>query len=390
VRLRLTFLYGGLFLVSGVGLLAVTYLLMARQFPIRYSFPGTTASGPRVGSPERPPPTGVSPLSDQHAVVMHEFLLGSAIALGIMAFVAIGLGWLVAGRVLQPLRTMTNTARRISEDNLHERLAVQGPGDELKDLGDTIDGLLGRLEGAFDAQRRFVANASHELRTPLTVERVMLEMALADPTATAESLRSTCEELLAASQQQEELIQALLTLARSQRGIDHREAFDLAAVTSEVLSASQLEAQRRGLRIGAALTSAPSMGDRRLTERLVANLVDNALRHNVAGGWVYVMTGIKAGRAVVSVANSGPVVPPEEVSRLFQPFQQLGADRTSRHAGGTGVGLGLSIVDAIAAAHGASLIGRARAVGGLDIEVAFPPPGVRASGRPSRAVGSSR
>jgi signal transduction histidine kinase len=304
--------------------------------------------------------------------VRHDFLLGSVIALAIMVVVAIWLGWLMAGRVLRPLRTMTAAARRISEVNLHERLAMPGPGDELKDLGDTIDELLARLEGAFDAQRRFVANASHELRTPLTVERVMLETALADPDATAESMRATFVDLLATSQQQEQIIQALLTLARSQRGLEHREPFDLAAVTGEVLSARYPEAQRLGLRIEASLAPAMSTGDPQLAQRLVANLADNALRHNVADGWIDVATGIRAGQSVIWVANSGPLVPENEVSRLFQPFQRGGDDRTARPDGAGGLGLGLSIVNAIAAAHGAIVKGRAQPAGGLGIEVAFP------------------
>jgi signal transduction histidine kinase len=370
--MRLTLLYSGLFLGSGAVLLAVTYLLMAHQFPSTYSVTGGDTAGPRRGGIERLPPSAISLPAQQQAAVLHDLLLGSVVALAIMAMAAIWFGWLMAGRVLQPLRTMTAATQRISEVNLHERLAILGPGDELKDLGDTIDGLLARLECAFDAQRQFVANASHELRTPLTLERVMLETALADPHASAESLRATCEELLTASQQQEQIIQALLTLARSQRGLEHREPFDLAAVTGEVLSARYPEAERRGLHIDASLATAVSTGDRQLAQRLVANLTDNALRHNIVGGWIDVTTGIRAGRSVLWVANSGPLIPQEEVSRLFQPFQRGGEDRTARPHGAVGLGLGLSIVDAIAAAHGATVKGRAQPGGGLDIEVAFP------------------
>jgi signal transduction histidine kinase len=371
VRLRLTLLYGSLFLASGAALLVVTYLLMA-EFTSANNATGGSTTGSRPGGIERLPPSAVSLPAQQEAAVRHDFLLGSAIALAIMVIVAIWLGWLVAGRVLRPLRLMTAAAQRISEVNLHERLALRGPDDELKDLGDTIDGLLGRLEGAFDAQRRFVANASHELRTPLTVERVMLETALADPDAGADSLRATCEDLLATSQQQEQIIQALLTLARSQRGLEHREPFDLAAVTSEVLAARYPEVLRRGLRIDAALAPAMSTGDPQLAQRLVANLTDNALRHNVPDGWVDVATGTRAGRPVIWVANSGPLISQEEVGRLFQPFQRGGQDRTARPHEGAGLGLGLSIVEAIAAAHGATVRPKAQAGGGLDIEVAFP------------------
>jgi signal transduction histidine kinase len=371
VRLRLTILYGGLFVVSGAALLILTYVLMAHVFLTPSTTGGAVAGSSDPGGIERLPPSAVNLPAQQQATTLHNFALGSAIALGAMAVVAIGLGWLMAGRVLMPLRTMTATTLRISEANLHERLAMRGPGDELKELGDTIDGLLARLEGAFDAQRRFVANASHELRTPLTVERVMLETALADPDATAESLRATCEELLSTSRQQEQIIQALLTLARSQRGLEYRESFDLAVMAAEVMSARSGQAERWGLRVRTTLASAITIGDPRLAELLVTNLVDNALRHNVANGWIEVATGRRAGRCVIRIANSGPIISPEGVGRLFQPFQRGGQERTARADDG-GLGLGLSIVDAIATAHGAVIKGRAQPAGGLDIEASFP------------------
>jgi signal transduction histidine kinase len=371
VRLRLTILYGGLFVVSSAALLILTYVLMAQVFLTPSTTGGAVAGSSDPGGIERLPPSAVNLPAQQQATMLHNFALGSAIALGAMAVVAIGLGWLMAGRVLMPLRTMTATTQRISEANLHERLAMRGPGDELKELGDTIDGLLARLEGAFDAQRRFVANASHELRTPLTVERVMLETALADPDATAESLRATCEELLSTSRQQEQIIQALLTLARSQRGLEYRESFDLAVMAAEVLSARSGQAERWGLRVRTTLASAITIGDPRLAELLVTNLVDNALRHNVANGWIEVATGRRAGRCVIRIANSGPSISPEGVGRLFQPFQRGGQERTTRADDG-GLGLGLSIVDAIATAHGAVIKGRAQPAGGLDIEASFP------------------
>ena len=362
-------------------MLVLAYELMAHVF-LRISVTGSVA-GQNPGGIERLPPSAASLPAQQQAAVLHDFALGSGIALAGMTLAAICLGWLMAGRVLRPLRTMTAATRRISEANLHERLALPGPGDELKELGDTIDGLLARLESAFDAQRRFVANASHELRTPLTLDRVMLETALADPDASSESLRATCEELLATSRQQEQIIQALLTLARSQRGLEHRELFDLAAVTGEVLSLRSGEAERWGLRVHAALDPAISVGDPHLAQRLVANLADNATGHNVANGWIEVTTGMRNGQCVIRIANSGPVISPAEVEWLFQPFQRGGRDRTAR-PDDIGLGLGLSIVEAIATAHGATVRGRARPAGGLDIEVAFPagraagvPPGRR-------------
>jgi signal transduction histidine kinase len=378
VRLRLTLLYGCLFLVSSAGLLTLSYLV---HFPGTY-ITGTGGSAPgRGGVDTSSVPTGTrSPQAQQHAADLLQFLIRSGVTLAIMTLVSIGLGWLVAGRILRPLRAMTATARQISEDNLHQRLAVQGPSDELKDLGDTFDGLLARLEGAFDAQRRFVANASHELRTPLTLERTMIEVALADPTASADSLRSTCVDLLVASEQQERLIEALLTLARSQRGLDHRDPFDLATVAAAVLQAREPEAQARGLRIDASLRSAPGAGDPLLIERLVTNLLENALQHNVGGGWIEIATGTQAEGSVLWVANTGPVIAPGEIDRLLQPFQRLTADRAGD---GEGLGLGLSIVAAVAKAHGATITARPRPHGGLDIQVTFTASAPVPSGRPA-------
>jgi signal transduction histidine kinase len=377
VRLRLTLLYGGLFLVSGVVLLAVTYLLVTNKIVGEPVFQTNYAE-----SPVPVPSAGAGPTThiaegggpDQ----LRQLLVLSGIALAVMLAVSVAAGWLMAGRVLRPLRTITATTRQLSEANLHQRLAVAGPDDELKDLADTIDGLLGRLDAAFDtqrdaldAQRSFVANASHELRGPLTRERAAIEVALADPQATTRSLRATFERVLAASKQQERLLEALLVLARGQAGLDRWERFDLAAVTDEVLLARHAEVQHRQLRLDAALDPTPALGDPRLAERLVANLIDNAIRHNQPTGWVQVQTSARAGHAELSVANSGPAVPPAEVDRLLRPFQRGGADRTGH---GHGHGLGLSIVAAVAAAHHADLRVRARPEGGLHVVVHFPQP----------------
>jgi signal transduction histidine kinase len=278
----------------------------------------------------------------------------------------------VAGRVLRPLRTITATARDISAANLHERLALDGPDDELKELGDTIDDLLARLEQAFEAQRRFVANASHELRTPLARQRTVAQVALDDRDATVESLRAAHERVLVAGAQQERLIDALLTLARGQTGSDKREPLDLADLACRVLVTRRAEAQRRGLDLREALAPASVTGDARLIERLVANLVDNALRHNEDAGHVDVATGNRSGHAVLSVGNTGPLVPAADVDRLFEPFERLGANRTG-HDGG--LGLGLSIVQAIANAHGATIDVHPQRKGGLHIDVSFPAAG---------------
>jgi signal transduction histidine kinase len=292
-------------------------------------------------------------------------LTRSGLALGIMALASIGLGWVMAGRALRPVRFMSTRARGISERNLHERLALDGPDDELKELADTFDGLLGRLEGAFESQRRFVANASHELRTPITLERALVEVALADPQPTVDSLRDTCRRVLAASEHQERLIEALLTLARSQRGLATRAPVDLREVTAEVVRSVPAD----GLRVDTDLRDASTAGDQAMIERLVANLIENAVRYNRPGGWINVWTGQRDGSPTVEVTNTGPVVQATEVSELVRPFYRAGENGNGN---GRGVGLGLSIVQAIAQAHGAALETEPRPEGGLRVTVTFP------------------
>jgi signal transduction histidine kinase len=294
-------------------------------------------------------------------------LTRSGLALGIMALASIGLGWLMAGRALRPVRTMSLRARGISERNLHERLALDGPDDELKELGDTFDGLLGRLESAFESQRRFVAHASHELRTPLTLERALVEVALSDPNPSVESLRDTCRRVLVASEQQERLIEALLTLARSQRGLETRADVDLRAVAAEVMGG----VSSNGLKVDTELTDARTTGDPAMVERLVANLIENAVRHNHPHGWISAWTGLRDGRPTLEVANSGPVVPPDQLAELLKPFRRLEGELGAT-GDGKGLGLGLSIVQAIVDAHGAQLTTVARPDGGLDVAVSFP------------------
>jgi signal transduction histidine kinase len=387
--MRLTMLYGTFFLLSGAGLLAITYGLVVHATE-GVVFNGQDGSVGMIGATSPAPnpseqvliwPEGLTPEQvqaqadgmraqalQQHAAELHQFLTQSAIALAVMAVISIALGWIVAGRVLHPLRAITRSAQEISATSLHERLALNGPDDELKELGDTFDRLLGRLEASFRSQRQFVANASHELRTPLARQRTLVQVAMSDPDATIESLRAAHEETLTANQQQERLIEALLTLARSDAGLDRREPLDLAQVTDHVLLARDPEATRRGLHLTTTLNPAPTTGDPHLVERLVTNLVDNALRHNIASGHVQVTTGTSAGHATLSVTNTGPTIPASEVGRLLQPFQRLGANRT-RHDGG--LGLGLSIIQAIATAHNAVLAAHPRPGGGMQVTVTF-------------------
>ena len=414
VRLKLTLLYGALFLVCGIALLGVTYFLVEQHLPTTLTGKGMIASGQttfsdngeggvvcytqlaggqalggQLGGQSQAPNAGCATLlgaarNDE----LRQLITDSGIALAIMAAASTGLGWVVAGRVLQPLRTITTAARRISASNLYQRLALDGPDDELTELGKTFNGLLARLERSFTAQRQFVANASHELRTPLARQRTLVEVALRDPDPTIGSLQQAMQRVLATGEEQERLIEALLTLARSQRGLDRREPIDLATVTGAALAATEAEARYREVRVNASLGPAPALGDERLAERLAGNLVDNAVRHNVSGGWVEVATGIRSGRSVLSVSNTGPVIPPEQVKTLFEPFGRLEATRLSRE----GLGLGLSIVIAIAAAHDADLRARPLSGGGLEVEIHFPqvpdepPAGLAAQAQPGAAA----
>ncbi len=387
LRFRLTALYSLLFLAAGAGLLGVTYVLMdsTPTTLVSQGRGGTmiAATGPSDGRHtarlSRGTPTAaqrqlVRQLSHenaaQHARDLHHLLANSGIALAIMTVLAIALGWLTAGRVLRPLRAMQTATQQITERNLNERLDLPGPSDEVKDLADTIDGLLARLETAFEAQRRFVASASHELRTPLTLSRALLEVALADPAAGVDDLRVTCEELLAAGEQQERLVDALLTLATSERGLDRRERFDLAETARRALAPHCEQAGRQGLHLDVSAGRAVVRGHPDLAERMAANLIDNAIRYNAPGGCVVVCTANRGDHAVLTVANTGPHVPAGQASQLLQPFARLIADRT-RHPDGHG--LGLSIVRAIATAHDARLDVRPRPGGGLTVTVHFPP-----------------
>lgn len=391
IRLRLTLLYTVLFLISGAALLVLIYVLVDRGgAPVLMLSHVLLGQGSGTPQPAASPPGGLPAIGRElHAQEMRTLLVNSLIALAAMAVLSGACGWIAAGRVLRPLRVVTASVREITANRLDERLLVEGPRDELAELSETFNDLLDRLEAAFRAERLFVANASHELRTPLTRERTVMEVALRDRNATVESLRTAGERVLASGEQLERLIEALLTLARSQRGVEAHDPFDLAEAAEAAVTATESAAVAAGLKVRADLRTAPGRGDPRLIERLVANLVDNAIRHNVAGGTVEVSTWSESGVSHVRVANTGPQIPAGDLHRLVHPFQRLAPGRASH----TGSGLGLSIVHAIALAHGAQCLLTALPEGGLTAEVCFPRPDPPPAPSPtprSRAWGRGR
>jgi signal transduction histidine kinase len=416
VRARLALVYGGVFFGMGLALMAISYLIVdhslspagtggtvARVIAIgtQGGAPGPAVSvsgsaagfagGPAdlgqtppgvAGGPSTTPPdsfylrTGFERLlGDVRVETLHSLLWAWVALVAVMALAAGGFGWLLSARMLRPLRDITGTARHLSVANLHERIALDGPRDELKELADTFDGMLGRLDGAFASQRRFVANASHELRTPLAIMRAQIDVALGDPDVGRRELIATSRVVRDAVDRCERLLDGLLVLARSDRGIDGAETVDLAESAARALDLVSPAAAARGIELRPALRPAAVRGDPALLDRMVANLVENAVSHNLgASGWVEVTTSNGGSRARVRVANSGPPVPPDRVPSLFEPFQRLSRERTSS---GRGAGLGLSIVRSVARAHRGEATARARTSGGLTVEVelpASPPP----------------
>lgn len=377
IRGRLTLIYGGLFLLAGIVLLGVTYVLVSQQLPGGNVL---ITSGPSEEQMVSPPPPG-SPATlqtyarqvvrDTRDNALQSLLTQGGIALGIVVVVAGGFGWLVAGRALQPLHRVTETARRIAnapaaDRGLHERIGLDGPNDEIKDLADTFDMMLERLDNSFDGQRRFIANASHELRTPLTLNRALLEVAVRRKDASPE-IRQLGETLLEINARHERLIDGLLVLAKSENELAERSYVDLADIVEHVVA----QVPPGPVTVRAEPGEAPTTGNAVLLERLVQNLVDNGVRHNVAeDGWVRVTTSTGPdGSAVLVVSNTGPVVPRYEVPGLFEPFRRLGVDRL---AAAPGAGLGLSIVQAVARAHGGTVHAEPRDGGGLVVTVTLP------------------
>lgn len=383
VRLRMTVLYGGLFLLSGAALLAIASGLVVgsssravraapgQAYPATGGQGSTQAALARAQQRIQSLQTALANQDAARAGISHELLIASLIALGIMVAISVLLGWIFAGRSLRPLRLITATARRISEDNLDQRLAFSGPDDELKDLADTFDGLLERLEAAFAAQRRFVANASHELRTPLATMRASLDVAMGKPGPMSPAMVALSTRLRAQLDRTDELLEGLLVLARVQHGgLPDLDVVAVGGVLTEAVAARSADIDAAGLSVrqdGECVL--PVTGSEVMLRRMLDNIIDNAIVHNAQHGWIAVSTwaGPDTGRIVVE--NGGPVLEQAQVSQLGQPFRRLGADRVSSDRGS---GLGLSIVAAIAAAHRGSLELRARPEGGLQVIITLP------------------
>jgi signal transduction histidine kinase len=381
IRIRLTLLYGGMFLIAGMVLLTIIYLLAAQALyevsQLPFEILGVEA---QLTSNACPDLAGRMPAEElmrrlaqcndvQRAHALDELLRSSLLALMGLAVAAFAFGYVMAGRVLSPLGRITRTARQVASSDLHTRIELEGPDDELKELSDTFDEMLDRLDRAFTAQRRFVANASHELRTPLAINRTLLEVQLADPEASPE-VQQLGRTLLATNERSEQLVEGLLLLARSENEIVDRKPVDLAEVASRAVEQIRGDADAKGVELGGVRAPAYVQGNGVLLERVALNLVQNAVRYNLpANGWVSVSTEAQPWHAVLVVENSGPAVPAYEVDNLFEPFRRLRSERTGSDKG---VGLGLSIVRSVVRAHGGTVQARPREDGGLVVWVVLP------------------
>ena len=377
IRLRLTVLYGLVFLLTGAVLLTIGYVLVRNNLgangDIRNELhklglapPEGTGFYRRVLVPGSPEFSFAAALRAQlRSDALHKLLVEYALALGVMTMVSVAAGWLLAGRALRPLRDITATARRVSGENLGERIALAGPADELKELADTFDGMLERLDAAFGSQRHFVANASHELRTPLAIMRTEVDVALADPAAGVADLRAMGEAVRETIDRCERLIESLLMLARSEAATVRGAPVDLSALAADCITDLHARAEEVGIRMRAELQPAWTHGEAGLLERMIANLVDNGIRHNERGGFLDVSTRAADGRVTLRVRNGGPRIDPEDARALTEPFRRL--DRSFG-----GFGLGLSIVCSVAAAHGGTAEVNAPATGGIEVRVELP------------------
>jgi signal transduction histidine kinase len=388
VRARLTLLYATLFFAAGSALLGLTYGLVASSLPTHPSSAVATVSSRELGNllKECKPGPGEVPnfdacrqanaylagsaagLQAQREHALRNLLVFSLVGLGVMTVASGGLGWVMSGRVLRPVRVITETARRASEQHLGERLVLTGARDELKELADTFDDMLERLDAAFTTQRRFVANASHELRTPLTVMRTAIDVTLAKPSLTARQLTDMAVRVRRSIDRAESMVEALLTLAVSDQGKLSTEFSDLATWAEDAIDAAAPEIERLDLWVDTKLDPAETTGDPRLLERMIWNLVDNAVRHNEPGGWIRLRTGSRDAAVYLQIANSGPFIPDNAVPSLFEPFRRMQARTGVRE----GVGLGLSIARSVVTAHRATVTARSQPAGGLDISVVIP------------------
>ncbi|MGW2935677.1 sensor histidine kinase [Streptomyces sp. NPDC001156] len=378
IRIRLTLLYGGMFLIAGILLLSIIYLFAAHALNVGSELPFKILSG-QVASdtcnfPASPTANELNNamnacVNEQRQHALDNLLSRSLLALLGLAVIAFAFGYAMAGRVLSPLGRITRTARAVAGSDLSRRIELDGPDDELKELADTFDDMLERLQRAFTAQQRFVGNASHELRTPLAINRTLLEVHLSDPAAPVE-LQQLGKTLLATNERSEQLVEGLLLLARSDNQIVERKPVDLAEVASQAVDQVHAEAEAKGIEIRGRRGPAVVQGNGVLLERIALNLVQNAARYNIPeGGWVEVTTELQHGEAVLVVSNTGPVVPAYEIDNLFEPFTRL---RTERTGSDKGVGLGLSIARSVARAHGGHISAQPREGGGLVMRVTLP------------------
>jgi signal transduction histidine kinase len=395
VRTRLTLIYAALFFAAGLVLLGLTYGLLASTLPMQPPAAATISSqklnnliyecksailalnGSRLVLTPKPPPSctqaeyylgTAASMQAQRADALRNLLVVSLAGLGVMTVASGGLGWFMSGRVLRPVRAITQTARRASEQHLGERLALTGATDELKELADTFDNMLERLDAAFATQRRFVANASHELRTPLTVMRTAIDVTLAKPSPTARQLTDMAVRVRRSIDRAETMIEALLTLAISDQGKVSTELTDLATWAEDAIDAAAAEIERLNLHVDTKLDPAETTGDPQLLQRMIANLVDNAVRHNEPDGWIQLRTGTSDAAVYLEIANSGPSIPDDAVTSMFEPFRRMQARTRARD----GVGLGLSIARSVATAHHATVTARSQPAGGLEINVVIP------------------
>ncbi|MCX4789915.1 MULTISPECIES: sensor histidine kinase [unclassified Streptomyces] len=378
IRIRLTLLYGGMFLIAGILLLSIIYMLAAEALHVGSELPFKIESGQvtsdvcnfsGITTTEAANAAMNTCVNHQRQQALDTLLNRSLLALVGLSVIAFAFGYAMAGRVLSPLGRITRTARRVAGTDLSRRIELDGPDDELKELADTFDEMLDRLERAFTAQQRFVGNASHELRTPLAINRTLLEVHLSDPQAPPE-LKQLGKTLLATNERSEQLVEGLLLLARSDNQIVERKPVDLAEVASRAIDQTRGEAEERGVEIRGERAPAVVQGNGVLLERIALNLVQNAVRYNVPEeGWVEVTTELQSGQALLVVSNTGPVVPAYEIDNLFEPFRRL---RTERTGSDKGVGLGLSIARSVARAHGGRILAEPREGGGLVMRVSLP------------------